>query len=432
MPPPSVLRRAADGIRGRGLAIPGLMLLAFAVRFAVRSTDGEDKFWVNSYSAYYEMALNFTRGQGMCIDRLGWKCAYWPPIYPLLLATTTLAGWSYWPIVAVQSAVGAGTVWCSYQLGKALFNHRTGLIAGVVTAFYPYYVVHDTALQETSTFTLFTAAAVLCLVWAKQRASARSCALAGLFLAMATLTRASLAAYALIALVWLLCCVGPPNRQRLRCIVAALLPFGLIVGLWLIRTQIVIGVPLLSSQSGRFLWIGNNPYTFSHYPSESIDVSEVEAWRALAPSERAEIERLSSQEAEQGRWFARKGLDYIRAQPLLTLENAGRKLLVAFSCALSPSRDALVQAIHGLAYCPILVLAAIGAWLSRRQWRAQLPIFLLFLFFAGVTALYWAHTSHRSFLDIYLHVYAAYALTGIARPLLGALGRHRAVVEASP
>jgi 4-amino-4-deoxy-L-arabinose transferase-like glycosyltransferase len=423
LPPPSILRRAADSAHRRGLAIPGLILLAFAVRFAVRLADGEDKFWGNSYSAYYEMALNFTRGQGMCIDRLGWKCAYWPPIYPLLLAATTLAGWSYWPIVALQAAVGAGTVWCSCQLGKALFNHRTGLVAGVFTAFYPYYVVHDTALQETSTVTLFTAAAVLCLVLAKQHASTRSSALAGLLLGLATLTRASLAAYAVLAFVWLLCCVGPTHRQRVRSLVTALLPFGLLVGLWLIRTQIVVGVPLLSSQSGRFLWIGNNPYTFSHYPSQSIDVSELEAWRALAPSERAEIERLSGQEAEQGSWFARKGLDYIRDQPLLILQNAARKLAVAFSCALSPSRDALVQTIHSLAYCPILALAAIGAWLGRRQWRAQSPIFLVFLSFAGVTALFWAHTSHRSPFDLYLQVYAAYALTSTAPTLQRALGR---------
>jgi hypothetical protein len=36
-------------------------------------------------------------------------------------------------------------------------------------------------------------------------------------------------------------------------------------------------------------------------------------------------------------------------------------------------------------------------------------IYLLFVAFIAVTALFWAHTSHRSHLDVYLIVFAAAA-----------------------
>jgi len=35
---------------------------------------------------------------------------------------------------------------------------------------------------------------------------------------------------------------------------------------------------------------------------------------------------------------------------------------------------------------------------------------LLFLTFTAVTAVFWAHTSHRSYLDVYWIVFAAYVL----------------------
>ena len=45
------------------------------------------------------------------------------------------------------------------------------------------------------------------------------------------------------------------------------------------------GVITLTTQTSRFLWIAQNPATFSHYPDESIDRSEEEAWKSLSPDE---------------------------------------------------------------------------------------------------------------------------------------------------
>ena len=49
-------------------------------------------------------------------------------------------------------------------------------------------------------------------------------------------------------------------------------------------------------------------------------------------------------------------------------------------------------------------------WTSRRYWREHLIFYGLFISFAGVTALFHGHTSHRAYLDVYLIVFAAGAI----------------------
>ena len=46
-------------------------------------------------------------------------------------------------------------------------------------------------------------------------------------------------------------------------------------------------------------------------------------------------------------------------------------------------------------------------WHRRRQWREDAPIYAHLATFAAITAVLWAQTSHRSYLDVYLIVFAA-------------------------
>jgi len=67
--------------------------------------------------------------------------------------------------VIAESAIGAGTAFCSALLARLLFPgraaDRAAILAAGITAFYPYYIVHDTSLEETSLFTLLTIVSVI-------------------------------------------------------------------------------------------------------------------------------------------------------------------------------------------------------------------------------------------------------------------------------
>ena len=76
----------------------------------------------------------------------------------------------------------------------------------------------------------------------------------------------------------------------------------------------------------------------------------------------------------------------------------------------SPRRGLAANVIYALSYGPVMLLGLWGMARRRAAWREDLPIYLLFATFMMITALFWAHTSHRVYLDVYWIVFAAGAL----------------------
>ena len=54
-----------------------------------------------------------------------------------------------------------------------------------------------------------------------------------------------------------------------------------------------------------------------------------------------------------------------------------------------------------------MILGLFGMVSSWRSWREHSLIYWLFLSFALLTALFFGHTSHRAFLDVYWMTFAA-------------------------
>ena len=380
------------------------LTLAFSIRLTVRLSFGEDYFWRNSYSIYYKLAENIASGNGFCLES---TCAWLPPIYPLLLTLSVLSKNNYLLIVVPQALIGAGTALCAFMIGRHIFNISVGILACIITAFYPYYVMHDTALQETGLVTFCTALAILLLLRASKLNRNIDWFLAGAALGTIPLIRASMAPAVGVGLVW--CAVWGASGnylERLRKTFVLLIAVVAVTGPWLARTYHLTGAPIFSSQNGWALWMGNNSQTFSHYPGESIDRSRDEAWLTLSEKDWVDLQQLANDENARSNWFANRALMYMRENPLLVLQGAILKLEAAFSWRLNPLREPPVQLVYSIAYVPIAIFGLIGMYLARRR-REVILIGMLFLVFICVTTVFWAHTSHRSYLDVYLIVFAA-------------------------
>src|ERR1700733_5985033 len=180
----------------------GISVLAFVVRVAVRCFSGGVDFWVNGYSFFFALAQNIAAGNGYTLDSVH-ATAFRVPLYPFFLATVTFGHQLFLPIILSQSLVGVGTVLCAAMLAREIFGNKAAIIAAILTAIYPYYVVHDTALQETSLFTLLTTLAVFLLLRLRRSGSVMTALGAGLALGAAVLTRANLSPFALFAPMWL-------------------------------------------------------------------------------------------------------------------------------------------------------------------------------------------------------------------------------------
>ncbi len=391
-----------------------VFLVAVIVRLAWVIHKGSADFWAHG-TLFYDLAVNLASGRGLCTEA---GCAIRAPYYPSFLAATTLAGKSYLWVVVPQALMGAGTALCAYLIGKRLFNESIGMLGSLLTALYPYYVVNDTALEETGMFTFLTALSVFLLLGARSSSGVTGWTMAGFVLGAAVLTDETLLPFAVGALLWIGLWGEGSRRRRMDRFVSIASACALLVGVWMARNYMQVGTPVLTSELGWELWIANNPKTFSHHPVESMDRNAEEALSALSPAERQELDGISD-EILKSDWFEEKAFDYMKAHPLETVRGAARRLLAAFSWSLDPSRETSVQLMYFISYAPISLLGSLGMILTWRRWKEVGLIYLLFLTFAGIAAIFYADTRQRSYLDVYWIVFAAYVLNRYMPAMVG-------------
>ena len=392
---------------GRQSVVYWIAILAFVLRVGSRLAQGIDRFWVNGYSLFFEMAQSIAAGKGIALAN-GVSTAFRVPLYPILLAGLTLGHRWVWPIVIAESLIGAATALYAALLARQMFGEAKGesaaVLAAVLTAVYPYYVVHDTALQETSLFTLLTLVAVTLALRAARAGAMAPAALCGLVLGLDVLARSPIAPFAVLVPLWLIA------RRRIAAGLLCGAAVVLTVTPWLIRNQLVAGGPVLTTEAGFELWNGNNDMLFRYYPMQSVDVSisaHIETLHAVGAKD---LPAPGSSEVVVDRWFRQRALEYIRAHPWLTVANGFRKIGAAFDWLPTPRRSRAQTVLHALSFGPVMVLGLCGMWRRRAEWRDDSLIYLLFAQFLVVTAVYFGQTNHRVFLDVYLIVFTAGAV----------------------
>ena len=388
-------------------AVYWLAALAVVLRLVGRFFyGGVAGFWSTGYYFFFEMAESIAHGRG--ITQGGPPVGFRVPLYPILLAGVTLGHHSFWSIAIFQSIVGGAIAICAALLACRMFRgsaaDKAATLAAAMVAVYPYYVFHDTALQETSVFTLFTLVVVLELDQTARSGRIANGAMAGLMLGLDVLTRATIAPFAALAPLWLLW------RRRARAGVVCAVLAAATVAPWILRNWVVMGVPTLSTETGIEFWTGNNGYLFRAYPERISDDSKSEALASLPPQDMKVLLKLQDNKAMADRWFLHKGLEYIRSHPRQTIIDGFRKNAAAFGWMPSPRRGTLHDLADFLSYGPVMVLGLWGMWRRRARWREDSAIYLLFALFMLVTAVFWAQTTHRAHLDVYWMVFGAGAL----------------------
>jgi 4-amino-4-deoxy-L-arabinose transferase-like glycosyltransferase len=371
-----------------------LCVLAFVLRLGtILISPGH--FW--AYTVYYDMAKVVASGGGYCLTP-GAMCAYFPPVYPTILAACILTGHPMAAIMVTGSLTGAGTVWLTFLTGRRLFGETAGLLAAAYAAVYPYFVWHDAVVQETATLTLVVAGAIYLLFRSKGRASLG----AGIMLGVAILTKTNLILFFPFALAW-------TWLFGWRRVAWVALGVALVLGPWVVRTWRITGSPILYSNGGQALWAANHAQTFDYFPRLSIDEASEAEYGSLSAADRRELKALNDPHGiGQAQWYWNKGMAFILANPGLTLKRAVYKVWIAFSPVFSPGKPGAFQIVYFLSYFPLLVLSVAGAWLARRRWRELGYIYMLVLSFALGCAVLWGHTSHRMYVEPYLMILAAH------------------------
>ena len=360
---------------------------------------------------------------------IGTGVFYHAPLYPYFLAVLYAAlGHNLLAVRGVQILLGATSCVFLAMAGRFFFSPWTGVLAGVLLAFYPTMIFFEGLLQKVVLEVFFLTLLLLLLGKITCGPRARLWFATGVVLGGLSLARESGPLFIPILAVWvLLQFQDNPWKKRWQWLAAfgmglafVLLPVGL-------RNLVVGGeFHVISSQSGPNFYLGNNkkadglykPLRWARGQSESehqdaIDLAEEALGRKLTPS-------------EVSRYWSERTLAEIREDPGHWFNLLWRKWRMVWnSTEISDTEDqytyskwSAVLRILGLFFHfgVVVPLAAFGLYVT---WPQRRRLWLLYTMVFGIAAglvLFLVYSRYRLPMVPFLLLFAAAGLReGIVR-----------------
>ena len=328
-------------------------------------------------------------------------------------------------------------------------GEAVGALAGLFFALYPYLIFQNLALNDTALWILLLHAFLWLLVLLGERRQWDKGALmvalaAGFVLGISALARALLPTLALMALPWFALRLG--WRGALLRMLPVAIASLLVVLPWLLRGAAIYGgfVPI-ALNSGENIYQGNHPHTTAILRA-GYDVQWLPAPQA-APTHDQPLARnaflsqagwqnLRDNPAQIPQLLLTKllvhwnpqvtPLNNLRQGERLTIDEQGRVLIVAGGeshvgvtrANAAYQADSLFavlgRGVHLLYFGALWLLAILGAWLNRRDWRSLSLLVAVQLSQTMMYLLFHPSTRYRSPTDPLLFVFSALAIAHFA------------------
>lgn len=381
-----------------------VLALALFVRLGYVLTLGETLYWVDEYD-YMAIGQSMAQGHGFATAD-GEPTAFRPAGYPLLLAVLYHMGINTASdIRVVHVAFGVLTVMFVYLIALRLMRPPAALLAALYAALYPYFVYLSGTVLATSWFMVLLTASMFYAMKGQSEHKIGFILLGGLLMGLAVLTRTSAAVLGAAIVLWIVLTMRTHMKKALLYGTLFSICMAIVVTPWILRNVQQFGEPMLSSNGGRNLWLGNNPESTINTGS-NIEMPEPLATRIAAVSE-VEADRIYTEEAEQ----------FIRTHPqrfvLLTL----KKGLSLWRFDPSPTTEGydtlepLYELASVLSYAPIVLLAVVGYLVASQKHREMMLVWLFFaVAFTALHAVFIVKVRFRLPLDVFLIIMAAYAV----------------------
>jgi len=243
----------------------GLAVRVLYVIVVMRHRElGFDSNW------YHDMANTLSRGRGYQVRcAVTTSCdfrptAYFPPLFPLLLALPSRLGAS--SLTSLQlfaCGVGSCTVAAVGFLARRLGGPSVGLVAAGIAAVHPMFFAPDGGLMSESLYLLVVTCVLLAAYRALERPSMSRWALLGLLIGAAALTRGEGLVLLLLALPVGAALRRQPISRRLALSGVAVTASLAVVSPWVIRNSLTFGEPVLFSTNANTVVRGANcPATY--------------------------------------------------------------------------------------------------------------------------------------------------------------------------
>ena len=305
------------------------------------------------------------------------------PLYPLMIGGVyAVFGEHERAVLAVQCVFFAVTCTLVYDIGRRVFNRRTGVLAGLACAVHPMFLRYLPSLHLETQFTLLLTVVLWLTILFHERPSVRNGVMLGVATGAAALTKAVAVPYLVLFAAGTVLGLRaarrrgePTERTPWVPLALAFVAMGLTILPWTIRNEQVTGhlVPLSSGTSDAFLrgfiFSRTEFITLQQPPYTDAENESVAYFRALAAAKGTEWEKDDYETDQILNAEAKRRLVH---EPL----GVARKTVVGlftFWYQLTSLKNSLVALVLALG---AWFFAVIGWQRARRQHR---PAWLLFL-----------------------------------------------------
>jgi hypothetical protein len=214
---------------------------------------------ISDFNWYYQRGLDIAGGRGYSVD--GIPTAYWPVGYPGFLAFIFyIFSNSLLLAKGANIVLSLATILLAYLFSKRVFhNEYAARITVFILAFFPNQIAYSSLLATEIFFTFLLLSGAVLFIYAREHFG--TIFLSGVIWGLATLTHPQAI---LVPMIFLL--VFYTNlRSLLKPGLALYLTLFLTLAPWIVRNSLVMGTPLLSTNGGINLLIGNSPYSNGKY-----------------------------------------------------------------------------------------------------------------------------------------------------------------------
>ncbi len=382
-------------------------LIAFGVRLLYILAIAPAPTGIGGDAGFYHSAANLiAHGHFLYRDIFGhvYRTAEHPPLYPLVLSLSSLAGGD--TLLAhriVSCAIGSCGVMLVGILGRRVADDRVGLIAGAIAAVYPPFITADGLVMSEPLFVVMVAGALIAALALLTRPSVRRAAVLGAVIGVATLTRGE--GILLLGLLAWPTAIAAQSAQRARRVLAATAATVLVIAPWVIRNVVVFHSATLAADSNTVIAGANCHDTYYGH--------DIGWWSDRCLVQARTRQQLLVGDASTSAAYTYAG-DHLLRLPLV----AAVRVLRTFNF-FQPLRQGNRELrrqwvdIAGLVlYYPVLLLSVVGfvRMRTRERWLLLAPVAMVVI----VSVLTWGIGRFRIAADVSLIVLAA--ATFAARP----------------
>lgn len=385
-------------------ALPGVLVLAFALRVIFLILAGVNAPLTGDELAYQQIAENVAAGRGFFQDNNPFfpgqiLFAWQAPLYPLSLAALyALFGSNLLLAKLMGIVISTATVYVTYDLARQIFTaakRSIALVAAFLVAIYPGFLTHSHLLLSE---TLFIFLVLLAFDFAAHAFESNTPRVwlwilgAGALWGLATLTRGITLYFTPLFALWIGWMLWREHRGLMRAVLPALMfvaATALVILPWSARNYSQFGqFVLLETKGGVNLWLGNSPDT----PDDFIR----NVWKVGVREPMLDV--LPQDELARDRAAYALGMNFIRAEPLTFLARIPPKFSdfwgfernlpdIAEATTRGTGWNSLAKIAADLfamvVYVVIMLLGVAGLFLSPNdRWKLLLGGFILY--FLGV------------------------------------------------